>query len=803
MPIIPDADRGTRGAIALLFFVSGACGLVHQIIWVRLLLPIFGTSVHAVSAVLTAFMAGLALGAWLLGREADRRRRPLRFFAVLEFGIAACALLLPWALAGLDEVYTWLYRRLGDSPSTFAAARFVLAGSLLLVPAALMGGTLPALVREFTLRHGSIGRSAGLLYGLNTLGAALGSLFAAMVAFEHFGVSGTVYIAAAGNLIVALAALGLGRRRSAETPRQPESPSDASRPTSAPLHRAIYWGYGLSGFAALAYEVLWSRLLSIVLGITTTQSLSTVLVVYLLGLAAGGAVGGRWVDRLQRPASAFGLLEIALGSAAVLSVAAFGLVLPIASALGGLPGWSGHATRLLAAAAVVMALPTFLMGLLFPVAGRLHAAAGVGVGRRIGSIYAVNTAGAVLGAFASSHLLLPTLGSQRTMWLLAALNIGVGAVVLALTRDVSPGRVALRAGVLAAPAVIVCATLPSTFLIEQFRTDPRARLIHADEGAAGTVTVHEYPDDMRVLRVNGAGEVPTDRPSIRVFRLLGTLPLVVHPDPQEVLVIAFGGGITLAAVEAQAPRRIDCVELVPQVLGAAPYFDGYNNGVFRRVGAGRIRLLFDDGRNHVLRTERRYDVIISDSTHPATADSWVLYTEEFYRLSRERLLPGGVFAQWLPIHGLTLDDYRMILRTFRVAFPDATLWTTRGYSVLLGTTAPLSIDYGRLVARLAGDGVQVPLAAVNLDRPAAFLATLALDAPTFARFAGSGPTNTDDRPYLGFGDRQRAGAGSGQHIVVALRPFLVPSTALRIDGADAAALDAIAREFAARREAPR
>jgi spermidine synthase len=525
-------------------------------------------------------------------------------------------------------------------------------------------------------------------------------------------------------------------------------------------------------------------------------------VVYLLGLAAGSAVGGRWVERLRRPARAFGLIEIALGSSAALSVAAFGLVLPISTAMGGWPGWSGHASRVLTGAAVVMALPTFLMGLLFPVAGRLHAEAGNGVGRRIGSIYAVNTAGAVLGAFAASHLLLPALGSQGAMWLLAALNLGVGGVVLVLDRAGSPRGVALRAVVLAAPVAIVWAALPPTFLIERFRTDPRARLIHADEGAAGTVTVHEYPDDLRVLRVNGAGEVPTDRPSIRVFRLLGTLPLVVHDDPQEILVIAFGGGITLAAVEAQQPARIDCVELVPQVLGAAPLFERFNGGVFRRVDDGRIQLIFDDGRNHVLRTERHYDVIISDSTHPATADSWVLYTEEFYRLSRERLRPGGIFAQWLPIHGLTVDDYRMILRTFRVAFPHATLWTTRGYSVLLGTPEPLSIDYRRVVARLGGEAVRGPLAEVGLDRAAAFLATLALDAPGFGRFAGEGPTNTDDRPYIGFGDRQRAGTGSGRHIVAALHPHLVSSAALRIEGADVAAREAIAHEFAARRAAP-
>jgi spermidine synthase len=224
----------------------------------------------------------------------------------------------------------------------------------------------------------------------------------------------------------------------------------------------------------------------------------------------------------------------------------------------------------------------------------------------------------------------------------------------------------------------------------------------------------------------------------------------LHPDPQEVLVIAFGGGITLASVEKHRPSRLDCVEVVPGVFEAARFFDEYNDGVYERLDSGGINVIVDDGRNHVLRTERLYDVIISDSTHPATADSWVLYTEQFYRLCRERLGAGGYFAQWLPLHGLGDDDYRMIVRTFRSVFPHASLWLTTDYSILLGTPGELRIDVGDLEERLQRPGVGDSLRTVDLGDAVSFLSTLALGERAIEAYAGSGPVNTDDRPYISF-----------------------------------------------------
>jgi spermidine synthase len=391
------------------------------------------------------------------------------------------------------------------------------------------------------------------------------------------------------------------------------------------------------------------------------------------------------------------------------------------------------------------------MGLLFPVVGRICLPRLAGVGKRIGNIYAANTTGAIFGAFAAGFLLIPAAGTQLSIQLLAWINIALGAAVLLLDRTMGRGRRAAISLAFLIPIILLTTLPPADHMKELFRrSQPNSELLYCDEAVGGTVAVYQFPDGTRILRVNGAGEVPTDQPAIKTFRLLGNLPMLLHPDPEDVLVIAFGGGITLASVERHRPRSLDCVEVVSGVFDAAGLFARYNDSLQERLENGGINLIVDDGRNHILRTERKYDVIISDSTHPGTADSWVLYTEEFYRLCKERLNEGGLVAQWLPLHGLAVDDYKMILRTFQTVFPHASLWLTTNYTILLGTPEELRIDLGRLRQRLTSEAVAGPLAEVDLGDAFSLLSAIALDERALTRFAGPGAINSDDRPYISF-----------------------------------------------------
>ena len=771
-----------------------------------MLVPVFGMSVFAVSTVLTVFMAGLALGSWWFGRLIDRGGRAVRVYAWLELGIGIFALAFPLILAKLDVLYTFFYRQTGGSDYAFALVRFSICFAVLLVPTTLMGGTLPVLSKFVVRRMDRAGRRIGTLYAINTFGATLGCAAAAYVLLEQFGTRGTTYVAAAGNLLVAAIAFGLGRERA----RSSESSDDdgagrargaegAASATSRAMARRVLWAFALSGFAALGYEVVWTRLLTIVLNITTIQSVSTILIAFLFGLAFGSATGSWIVDRVKALPALFGCIELALGLFGLVSVAAFSAVPGILDSMGSIPAWWGHMLRLFAVAFGVMLIPTFLMGMLFPVATRIYVTGLRNLGSGVGTIYAANTTGAIFGAFATGFVFIPLLGTQASVFLLAGLNIAIGASILLISPE--PRRVGklVVLGGLLLPTLLTAALLPSKHLVDVLgASEPGSTLIFHDEDTGGTVTVHGFPDGLRLLKVNGAGEVPTDRASIRTFRLLGNLPMLLHADPREILVIAFGGGITLGAVELHQPDRLDCVEVVPGVFEASRHFARYNRSIFERLDQPPLEVVVDDGRNHVLRTDRRYDVIISDATHPGTADSWILYTEEFYRLCRERLEAGGMMAQWLPLHGLSAEGHRIILRTFRQVFPHATLWLTRGYSVLLATPERLHVDHEELTRRLSRDDVASSLFEVDLNDPASFLSALALDEEGFAGYSGSGKINTDDRPHVSLVDRSRAGTAAGLPALAALVPHLVQHVDPLWQFEDESDRQSVARRFLSR-----
>ena len=796
-----------RATILGLFFLSGACTLIYQVVWARMLIVVFGVSVYAVSTVLTAFMAGLAIGSFYFGRVVDRGgRNGLLLYAVLELGIGLFAFAFPSIQAGLDEVYTALYQLLEGSPLVFLASRFAITFLVLVVPTTLMGATLPVLSKYAVERLDKVGWDVGKLYAVNTFGAAAGSFIAAFVLIEAVGVDMTIYLAAAVNLLIAALAWALARGASvarlaqaARTVVAGPPPEAAGAAADARLRRLVLVAFGLSGFAALGYEVVWTRLLSIVLQSATAQTLSTILISFLFGLAAGGLVGARLADRWRDLLLIFAVIELLLGLFGLISVYALGAV-PLLWLGAGPTSWIGNLARLFGAAFAVMCVPTFLMGLLFPVVGRLYVTRLQELGSRIGDIYGINTAGAIFGAFAAGFVLIPTVGTQGSVDLLAWINILIGAGLLLANTALRARAKAYTIAAFGAAVIALTAFMPGDMVKYMIGWGERpGTIVHFAEDAAGTVSVHDYDGRSQVLKVNGGSEVPTTYASLQTFRLLGTLPMVLHPDPEEVLVIAFGGGITLSAVERQQPRRIDCVEVVPAVVDAAASFARHNNRIFERFDQPHLNIIIDDGRNHVLRTASRYDVIISDATHPGTADSWVLYTEEFYRLCQARLQPGGIMAQWLPLHGLTVRDFKMVLRTFRQVYPHATLWVSEVYALMLGTPERLQIDYAQLQRRLQAPAARQSLEAVLLGTAPDFLSTLVLDERAMAQFVGDGPRNTDDRPYISFSDRTRGQTSMGVPALQSVLPFLTDSVADYLTQPDPATTARLDRRFEARR----
>ena len=777
----PDHRTAPVWGLLVLFLLSGACGLVYQVLWARMLIVLFGATLPAVSTVLSAFMAGLALGSFCFGRRIDRARRPLLVFAALEAGVGLFAFLFPHLLGAT----AWLAEAdwTGRHPTAFAAVRFGLAFALLMIPTAAMGATLPVISRSAVRRFSRLGSGVGLLYAANTLGAVAGVAGVTFYLMEELGLRGSGYAVGLVNLLVASLACWIGRgvrspgaeeapdsREQAPDPA-PQTPPGESRagvPEPAPQARpaeaagilplpplalkAVLIGFALQGFAALACEVAWVRLFIVAFSANTHYEFSIVLMAFLLGLSLGSFLCGLLLDRRRDLLSMFGGFQIAAGLMGIASVALFAAASGWVGEIQGASTWWRYRGGIFALSFGIMLVPTLLMGASFPVVSRIWTRSFGQVGRGVGDVNAANSLGAFAGSLAAGLLLIPLFGTEGTFRLLGGLNLLVGAAVIAVNPLLGPSRKVGTLALAGAAAAAVILASPGEVMRELSRpSQPGSSLLYYEEGAEGIITVTGKQDGYRKMLLNGGGQVPSEYGSFQLFRLLGHLPMLLHPDPRDVLVVALGGGIALGAAAQHDADRIQCVELVPEVVEAARReFGPYNHRILERLGEYPVELIIDDGRNFLLRTGDRYDIITGDATHPTSTDSWLLYTREFYELCRSRLKPGGILVQWLPFHGLPVADFKTVLRTFQSAFPHASLWRTNNYAIMVGTLDPLSISYGRLLEKYASAAVRESLEKVDLDLPFAVLGCFFFGSDGYRRYVGEGPLNTDDHPHLSF-----------------------------------------------------
>ena len=763
----------------LLFFLSGAAALVYEVVWARSLGLVFGGSHLAVATVLSVFMGGLALGGWLLGKAADRSTRPLRLYALLELGIAGAALLFQALILAYPTIYPPL-ARLGEHQTAWLTLlRVLFAVAAMLLPTTLMGGTLPLLSRLIAGRTASLGRPLSLLYGINTLGAVTGTLAAGFVLLPGLGVRRTTAFAVAINVAVGLVALGLSRRAGV-VQRSGGQALDAEPPQGAPPlpFRLALLGIGISGFCALAYEVLWTRVLGMVLG-TSVYSFTIMLVAFLAGIAAGGQahslLPGAWTSARgwRRPILGFAAAQVVIG------VCALGATY----ALGDLPAHaSGLQTRLATGQAeflarqassfllafAYMAVPAFFMGLAFPLAGTIHALRRRSVGAAVGEVLAVNTMGAILGAAAAGFLLIPLFGIERALQVVVAVNVGTGLTIAA---SVLP-RPRLLAGLAtagAAAGVAVLVSLPASArfwdpkLLAVYRNNQRQTfdtpehvedalrntdVLYWFEGINETISVIEPKGGTRAFVVNGRVEASTHLEDIHCQRALGHLPMLAHPAPRKVFVLGTGSGMTLGAVLIHPEaERVTLAEIEPGVFGATRTFARWNHDA---LDSPKLTVVRNDGRNFLRTTRERYDVITADPIHPWSGGAAYLYTDEYFRTVAARLAPGGVACQWLPLYELSLADLRSVVATFSRSFRHVALWLTYADAELLGSQEPIRFDQGGLAARLADPRIEADLAEVGMGTPDDLLAHFLAGDEALRAFGRGGVVNTDDNLWLEF-----------------------------------------------------
>lgn len=735
--------------------VSGAAALVYEVVWLRMLGLVVGHAVDALTAVLAAFMAGLALGAALSGRLAGRVRHPLATCAWIEVGVAAFAALLPAAFVWLLPASLWLRDALNLSYQAFGVSQVALACALLLLPATLLGGTLPLLSQGLSRGHEQPARVAGGLYTANTAGAVLGALAAGYWLLPALGNRATAWMAGCANLAAAallMAAAGRGKPAAATPP--------ALVPAEAGARAGALWisaALAVSGAVTMIFEVAWTRALALIIG-SSTYAFSAVLVAVLIGLAMGSG-GYVWL-RGGRPASLTTLASVqaAVGLSATLVL--LGLEHLPELLIAGLrwsdaPGWVALLDLALSVGALLLA--TLCIGATFPCALAATGAGAEGIGRQLGRLYAINTAGAVAGVILGGLVLVPALGvhgslkvgvtaslvTAAALWMVGGgrgrtLRVGAAAGAAALVALLPPWDARVMS---AAPAVYAKSFLEEGGRSFRERVAEEAVLFYRD-GKSGSVAVTRF-GSRTLLRINGKIDASTgsDMPT---QLLAAHLPLLVHPDPRHVFVLGLGSGVTAAAVLAHPVERVEVLELEPAVIEASRFFAAAQG---RSLADPRLRLVVGDGRSFLRAVPPPYDVIISEPSNPWIQGMAGLFSVEFFTQARERLRPGGVMLQWVQTYNLAPEDLRMVVATFRSVFPATSIWQPAvGDLLLLGRIDASPLDLRSVRARWdALPGLRDDFARVPLGSWAGALGFFVLGEADAARLAEGSRLNTDDR----------------------------------------------------------
>ena len=708
--------------ILLLYFASGALALIYELVWSRMMMQVFGSTALAVGTVLAAFMAGMAMGSWLIGKHADRSLNCLRLYAYLEFGIALTALLSHILLSRIGPVHIALFEFFGFSDVSFAFIRFLLAFLLVMVPTLLMGATMPVLARFLVTRRTLVGINLSTLYATNTFGAVSGVLLTGFFLIGRYGIHVPVYIAVLGNVLIGCAAWILSRRLPASTDTvilpmaEPQNKQTLVSAVPGPgTVRIILIGLGISGFTSFAYEIYWTRSLVFILG-NSTYALTTMLSAFLSGIGLGGYLVRFLLRRIRDRAAAFGWIQVLLGVFSALALPLLFFITDPQSMYQYLVRNSDQVFPLVFSSFgvvfLVMLVPAVLIGATFPLAGDIVVKSLRNTGSTVGKTYAVNTLGNVLGALLPGVILIGWMGIQKGILMMAVLNIGLGFLIL-FVRLTGSGRapawrVALPALMLL--AVFIMSRAPLQFQFPSDGEQPFHRTLFYREGPLATTKVYWTPGTTeKHMSVDGIVIGGTGFAEYKQL-LLAHLPKLLVDDVSTELSVGLGSGM-LVGESALHPRvrEITSVEIEPSVIEGAQWFAQENHQALQN---SRIRIVSDDIGNFLRTHSDTYQVITADEkTADAYASNGFSYSLEYYTLLRNHLAPGGLAAQWVPAT-LPPRQFKMVLKTITQSFPHVQLWYflpahKKGpfNTILIGSNERIVLDYEQINRRLAENPV--------------------------------------------------------------------------------------------------
>ena len=779
-----SAGLGRRAALSMAFgafFLSGAAGLIYEVVWSRMLGLVFGNTSHAIATVASVYMLGLGAGAYLIGRISDRLKNGLLLYAILELGIGVYCYFTPALFRGVESAYVAIYPRLGESAAARAAGRLLLCFGVLTVPTLLMGGTLPALSKFFIEHAREFGARVGLLYGINTLGAVVGCAVAGFVLLPALGVEHSILLAVAINCALGIGVACIALRLRGEGER--EAAAAATLPKGSILTPHQLWllmvAFSLSGFASLAYEVSWTRMFCLAMG-SSVYAFSAILSAFLLGIGVGSLLySWLYVPSWSEDVRWFGGMQLAMALSVILLLFPFGL----------LPLEFGYildrfhenfflvVLTQLGVTILLVVIPTAIMGFCFPLVAGLAGPSLRRIGRGVGTIYGVNTIGSVCGSLVAGFLLIPSVGIETTIHIAAFVNLGLGVAIIA-SHPQARVKNCLAAGIMVVVVAVNAKLVPpwqqtmlssgvfwasaggaaSAAAAASESGMPGHELVYYKDGLNGTVSVFEArdPDDptiptSRWVCINGKPEASLTKVDMYNQLFLGHGPLLLSPNPRKVLLIGLGSGITLGAMSTHPEvQELDCAEIEEAMVEAAEFFKVENRQVLRNP---KTKIILNDGRNYLLATKEVYDVIVSEPSNPWMAGIANLYSREFLGLCRKRLSSDGLMCLWFHTYRMSERDMRMIIRTFSETFPNCTMWFAMPSDIfLMGRKDPGQKPSLEVLTRhLASSPEAVKdLASVQILQPTALGTCFLMGPEEIGRFSAGAPVHTDDHPILEF-----------------------------------------------------
>ena len=751
--------------VYLYFFISGITALVYEIIWTRQLTLVFGHTVYSVSIVLSAFMAGLGFGSYVWGHWIDRataekeKTPPLLMYGRIEILIFAASAVLSLIFSEFDGVYAWMHRWLPESPVLFNVFKAVLAFLMMFIPATFMGATLPIISKYYVTDNTRLGTQIGYLYSINTLGAAVGCVLTGFIFISTFGVLQTALFASCANLIIGI---GCIRIHQEEHPGEkvPWRLPEIKWPSVKLSGKQKLW-LGVSfvcGFTALAYEVLWTRLLVFSIA-STVYSFSLMLAVFLLGICIGSLVAVPLMARASSLRTVLIALQAGIGVYVLFTLFSMESLLSSPWNSYNLVNPGKTFLRYFKDSAALMLVPTLLFGINFPVLIKLAAGGHEHVGRGTGQVYSANTLGAILGSLVAGFVFLPWLGTEKSLMAVAMLNLLMVPLLFGTGDYSTPGLRKGVTGVTVVAVLVLNLLLPGNLLDRFFMRDSAGKRnidaqLYFEEGLTDTVAV--FRDDYGILDptakrliTNGVSMSSSNVIATRYMKLLAHVPILLSDNPENVMVICFGTGQTTGAAGIH-PRvgQVDSVELSPSVLNAAPSFKTENHDVANNP---KVNFVVQDGRNYLLTTQKQYDVITGEPPPPRTAFTVNLYTRDFYEAARDRLKPGGLMTQWIPLHSQSAEEVDMHFKTFLSVFPHAIAWMPVANEILIiGSDQPIAIDFKKIKERMAEPGIAQALRDISIPDVYHLLSNIWFLEKDMQALSAGRPLITDNRPRIEF-----------------------------------------------------